>query len=133
MSKLKMYLPYLICFGLGGAVFLAMILFNRIWTLTGSEVFQLLSDACLLPGVLIGGVGLLVFASNDGFFNMLAYGFIHFFDLFRPNVRNERYRNYYEYKQAKAGRKHPFAHMLIVGLFFLFFSGIFSLIWYSMG
>lgn len=132
MRKFKRYLPYLICFGLGGAIFLAMILYGRIWTLSGGRVFQLMSDACMLPGVLIGGVGLLVFAANDGFFHMLSYAVIHLFDLFRPNARNEKYRDYYEYKKAKAGRKRPFAHMLIVGLFFLLLSGVFSLVWYSM-
>ncbi len=133
MSKFKKFLPYLICFGIGVAIFLTMIFYNRIWTLTGNKVFQLLSDACMLPGALIGGVGVLVFASNGGFFDMLAYGVIHFFDLFRPNVRNEKYRNYYEYKQTKAGRKRQFAHMLVVGLFFLILSGIFSLVWYLTG
>lgn len=73
-----------------------------------------------------------MFASNGGVFDMLAYGVLHIFDLFRPNVRNERYKNFYEYKQEKGDRKRPFAHMLIVGLFFLVMSAILSFVWYKM-
>ncbi len=133
MSKVKKRLPYLICFGIGGAIFLAVIISNRIWTLKGYDVFRLLSDACIVPGALLGGVGVLVFATNEGFFDMLTYGIMHIFDLFRPNARNERYRDYYEYKKEKSGRdKKTTAHMLIVGLVFLFLSAVFSFVWYQM-
>ncbi len=132
MNKLKKLLPYLICFGIGAAIFLTIIISNEIWTLSGYDVFRLLSDACIVPGALIGGVGALVFASNGGAFDMLNYAVMHIFDLFRPNARNERYKNFFEYKQAKADRHRPIAHMLIVGLFFLILSAIFSLVWYKM-
>lgn len=132
MKKFKNFLPYLICFGIGIAIFLAVIISNKIWTMSGYDVFRLLSDACILPGAMIGGVGALVFAANGGVFDMLCYGVIHFFDLFRPNVRNERYKNFFEYKQAKGDRQRPFAHMLIVGVVFLMLSAIFSFVWYKM-
>lgn len=132
MNKLKKFLPYLICFGIGAAIFLAVIISNKIWTLSGYDVFRLLSDACILPGAMFGGIGALVFAANGGVFDMLSFGIIRFFDLFRPNVRNEKYKSFFEYKQAKSDRQHPFAHMLIVGLFFLMLSAILSLVWYNM-
>lgn len=132
MKKFKKFLPYLICFVIGAAMFLAVIISNDIWALSGYDVFRLLSDACIVPGAVIGGVGALVFAANGGAFDMLSYGILHIFDLFRPNARNEKYRNFVEYKQAKADRNRPFAHMLIVGVFFLILSAIFSFVWYKM-
>lgn len=132
MNKFKKLLPYLICFAVGAAMFLAVIISNKIWLLSGYDVFRLLSDACIVPGAIIGGIGALVFAANGGVFDMLSYAVLHLFDLFRPNVRNERYKNFFEYKQTKADRQHPFAHMLIVGVFFLVLSAILSLVWYKM-
>ncbi len=132
MNKPKKLFPYLICFGVGIAIFLAVILTNKIWTHSGYDVFRLLSDACMVTGTLIGGIGALVFASNSGTFDMLSYGIIHFFDLFRPNARNEKYRDFYEYKKAKGDRQRPFGHMLIVGLVFLLLAAVFSFVWYQM-
>jgi len=132
MNKPKKLVPYLISFGAATAIFLAVILSNKIWTHSGYDVFRLLSDACMVAGVLIGGVGALLFASNSGTFDMLIYGIKHLFDLFRPNARNEKYRDFYEYKKAKGDRNRPFGHLLVAGLVFLLLAGVFSLIWYQM-
>lgn len=132
MKRIKKYLPYLICFAIGVAMFLAVIISGKIWALSGHHVFRLLSDACILPAAVLGGIGALVFAANGGVFDMLSFAVIRLFDLFRPNVRNEKYKDFYDYKMAKSERRHSFAHMLIVGAIFLALSAIFSFVWGNM-
>lgn len=129
MKKTGKWIPGLISLGVGLLIFLGVLILNSFWTVEKPDIYRLLSDACIVSAALVGGVGALVFAANAGTFDMLAYGFLHIFDLFRPNARNERYRGFYEYKKAKGERKRPVAHMLIVGIFFFFLSWIFSYIW----
>lgn len=121
--------PGLISLCAGLLIFVGVLVMNSFWTVGMPDIFRLLSDACIVSAALVGGVGVLVFASNSGTFDMLAYGFLHIFDRFRSNARNPRYRDFYEYRQAKGERRRPVAHMLIVGIGFFLFSWIFSFIW----
>ncbi len=129
MKSQKKWVPTLICFGIGTLLCAAVLIANSFWTVEAPDIYRLLSDACIVPGALIGGAGALVFAANGGMFDMLSYGIMHIFDLFRPNARNERYRSFYDYKQAKGDRHRPVAFMLIVGLVFFALSGVFSVVW----
>ena len=129
MKRTGKWVPGLISFGVGLLIFLGVLVTNSFWTVGKPDIFRLLSDACIVSAALVGGVGVLVFASSKGTFDMLAYGFLHIFDLFRPNARNERYRDFYEYKQSKGERQRPVAHMLIVGIVFFLLSWFFSFLW----
>lgn len=132
MKKFKEFLPYLICLGIGAIIAVAIICGFQIWSLSSVEKIRLLADAFLVPGVILAGVGLLVFASNGGVFDMLSYAVIRFFDLFRKNVRNPKYKDYYEYKQSKKGRKKRMSFILIVGLFYILIATVFSIIWLNL-
>lgn len=121
--------PWLTSLGIGLLIFLGVLVANSFWTVGQPDIYRLLSDACIVPAALVGGVGALVFAAGHGTFDMLAYGIKHIFDVFRPNARNEKYRDFYEYKQSKGERRRPVAHMLIVGIGFFLLSMIFSFIW----
>jgi len=132
MKKFKAFLPYLICIAIGAAVSLVIILAYQIWNMKTVEQIRLLGDAFLVAGVLLAGVGLLVFASNGGVFDMLTYAVIRFFDLFRKNVKNPKYKDYYEYREAKKGRRKKMAFMLIVGLGYVAIAVIFGIIWLNM-
>lgn len=116
-----------LCAGL--LIALGVLVANSFWTVGKPDIYRLLSDACIASAALVGGVGILVFAAGNGTFDMLAYGFLHIFDLFRPNARNRQYRDFYEYKQSKGQRKRPVSHMLLVGIGFFLLSWIFSLVW----
>ena len=73
--------------------------------LAAKDVYQILCDAFFVPGVIIGGVGLIVFASHGGVFDMLGYAVRLFFDLFRRDVTKRKYRDFYEYKEAKKDKQ----------------------------
>lgn len=129
MKRGDRWKPILGSLGAGLLISLGILVSNEFWTVGIPDIFRLLSDACIASAALVGGIGVLVFASGSGTFDMLAFGFIHIFDVFRRNARNPRYRDFYEYKQKKGERQKPVAHMLIVGICFFVLSWIFSFIW----
>ncbi len=119
----------LVSLGAGLLISVSVLVMNSFWTVGKPDIFRLLSDACIVSAALVGGVGVLVFAANGGLFDMLSYGFRQFIDHFRPSARNEHYRSFYDYKQAKGERRRPTAHMMIAGIIFFLLSLVFSLFW----
>ena len=83
-----------------------------------SMVFHVLADSFIVPGVLITGMGGLIFVSNEGAFDGLVYGVTSFLDIFRKEKRN-KYRTFYDYKEGKNEKNMSFGFMLICGLVFL--------------
>lgn len=129
---MKKVLPYLITSFIGAAIVTIIILAQSIWAAGSTvEVMRILSDAFFAAGVVIGGVGLLVFASNGGVFYMLSYAVIRFFDLFKRNMNDRKYKDFYEYKQAKEEKQHGFGFMLIVGIVFIAVAGVFLIMYYN--
>ena len=90
-------------------------------------IFNTLSDAFFVPGVLITGMGGLMFVASEGMFDIFSYGITSFIDLFRKEKRN-KYHTFYDYRQSKADRDFSFGFMLICGLAFLALSGIMLLL-----
>ena len=82
------------------------------------KVFHILCDAFFVVGVVITSVGLLIFSSNEGTFDMLVYGVSSFFDLFRK-VSAKKYATFYDYRESRADNKIRFGSMLVCGLGFL--------------
>ncbi len=91
-------------------------------------IFHILSDAFFVPGVVITGIGLLVFSANEGSFDMLAYGIDAFADFFRKQSRKKA-PTYYDYKVMRADKKVRFGFLLISGLIFLAVAGVMYLLY----
>lgn len=126
----KKILPYLIPFVCGLALFIFVIVTRDLFKQTDKkEIYRILSDATFIPGVIVGGVGLLVFLSNEGAFDIISYGMIMFFGKFKKNINERRYDSYYDYKVAKRGNKKSFANILLVGVFFLLFAVLFVILY----
>ncbi len=131
-SFLKKAVPYVVSAVVGMVVFTIIVCTKKIWNYDdGKQVLRILSDAFFVPGVILAGVGLLIFASNGGAFDMLSYVFIRFFDLFRRDVRNKKYKDFYEYREAKKDKKRGMAFMLIVGVIFIALAGIMLIAYYQ--
>ena len=125
-------LPYIISAAVGVAIFVIVICVQQIWNADDTaQTMQILSDACFVPGVLLAGVGLIIFASNGGAFDMLAYAFIRLFDLFRKDARNKKYKDFYEYREARKDKKRGMAFMLIVGAVFILIAVIFLAVYFA--
>lgn len=69
-----------------------------------------------LVGVL---VGLLLWVSNGGAFDIFAYGGRAFIHKFKKDVIDRKYRTYYDYREARKAKKRSFWFMAIVGGVFL--------------
>ncbi|MBQ7921146.1 MAG: DUF3899 domain-containing protein [Clostridia bacterium] len=87
-------------------------------------VFHILCDAFFAVGVVITGVGLLIFSSNEGTFDMLSYGMTSFLDMFRRKKVNQ-YDSFYDYRKSREEKKISFGFILICGILFLIASGVF--------
>ena len=127
MKRPKLW-QYLISFFVGAAiafgVFFAKDLFERTDL---SEIYKILSDGFFVAGVLLGGLGLLVFGSNGGTFDMLVYGVSSVIALVFPGAR--RHDTFFDYRMARNRRRSSFVFLLLVGLFYLALAIVFSMLY----
>jgi len=82
------------------------------------QIFHILCDGFFAAGVVITSVGLLVFSSNEGTFDMLVYGVSSFVDLFRRTSK-KKYDTFYDYRASRVDKKVSFGFILISGLILL--------------
>ncbi|MCM1289864.1 MAG: DUF3899 domain-containing protein [Corallococcus sp.] len=116
MKKVLYYLiPFLIC-AIIVVVFLAA---QGSYSKTGKGLVVDVCNAFTLSGAMMTGVGLLVFVTNGGAFDMLAFGFIKLVDIFKKDLTKVKYRTFYDYRQAKSEKKRSFLHLLLIGLVYL--------------
>ena len=81
-----------------------------------TEKYRMLTDAFSIPGIILIMVGGLVFASTDGFFDMITFGLGKAKNMLIPfSKRNNE--TFYDYKQRKSKNR-------LSGYSFLFFTGI---------
>ena len=119
MKSLKKYLVTLL---IGFLVVGAVLLLRDVFSMTeAAAIFHTLTDAFFISGVLITSAGAIVFTSNEGAFDMLAYGLSSFMDMFRKSEK-KKYDSFYDYKESKADKKTGFGFLLICGAFFLIVS-----------
>lgn len=97
---------------------------------TQQEVFHVLCDAFFIVGVIITGIALLVFVSNEGAFDIIIYGTTMFINWFR-HKSERKYETYYDYRMEKSKNKSSFGSILIVGIFLILMS-LLMLALYSM-
>lgn len=128
---MKKYLKYIITSAIGLIIAFIIIISKNIFEKeTLQDVMHVLTDAFFVPGIIISGFGLLVVCSNGGTFDMLRYGIIKFFSLFKKNFNNEKYKTFYEYRMVKSENPRPFWYLIIVGVSFIIISMIFLVIYY---
>lgn len=84
-----------------------------------NRILIILNDAFFISGMCLVCAGGLAFVSNHGIFYMLSYGISLFFTARKRNVHDRKYKDYYEYKQAKEEEKHSCAYLFFVGLAFV--------------
>ena len=116
---MKTFIKYLVTLLIGFIGVGAVLLIRDVFSLTETAaVFLTLTDAFFISGVLITSAGAIVFTSNHGAFDMLAYGVTSFMDLFRKREK-KRYDSFYDYEESRADKKSGFGFLLICGAFFL--------------
>ena len=126
MRSIKKYLITLLVGFLG---VLLILVFKDVFSKTAPvEIFHILCDAFFVVGVVMTGVGLLIFSSNEGTFDALVFGIGSFFSMFRKN-EIRKHRTLYDYRVDKAEKKVRMGFLLLCGLFFLAVSIVFYLLY----
>ena len=125
---MKTALKYVITILLGLAIGLLVLLDQNFFAQTNPIlIYGILADAFTIPGILLTGIGLLVFVSNEGVFDGLTYAVKSFIGMFRKNM--PRYGSFYDYREAKNRSKFSFGFLVICGLVFLLVAMVFYFIW----
>ena len=119
MEKKKSLTPLLITLAFSVMLTVIVLAIRKYLTLTDYfEKMAALSDAFFVPGVLLIGFGVLVFAANDGFFDIFSYGMIKLISTMRLHRRKDPDgpADFFEYRMAKHGEKKPLpVYLFIIG------------------
>ena len=92
---------------------------------------HILCDALFVPGVLLGGTGLLVVVAGEGAFDAIRYGLQKLFSLMRREEKRAALpKTYFDYVQAKRGRRVSPWGLLLVGLGFLLAASVVLILYY---
>ena len=129
MRKLRIFddhlwLRYVLAVIVGLLMALAVCLYKGVFRETDPAlIIRYLSDACLMPGVLLTGIGLLSFLKKEGTYDGLTYSF-HSMRMasarrFSDEAHDDMARTYYDYKQSVKAKRKVAWHLIIVGGVFL--------------
>ena len=126
---MKQRVTNLIIYGVMGILIAVIYYINNIPTdKTPTDYFKVLSDSCLIPGVIILCIYILTLVSKEGIFDGLSYSFKYVFNKFIPSRKMQEKESYYDYKKEKAEkRKNSYIEGLIVSIIFICLSIIFYL------
>ena len=125
---------YVAAFLVGLAVMAGVLFARDFLSLTDrAETFAALCDACFVPGVLLVGVGALLFVSNDGLFDIFTFNMQRLMQLSRRKERRgETPHTFFDYRMMKhGGRKAGFGFLLGIGAVYLVAAVVF--LWLSEG
>ncbi len=105
-----------------------------IFSQTNSEVMKILSNAFFLPGVILTGLGALIFVSNLGFFNIFDFSFKQLASTFGKKEKRKEFRDkypdYFTYYNEKRKEQAQFTFILFPGIIFLLLSVLFTVLFF---
>lgn len=96
---------------------------------SGLELLLAFCNAFSVSGILLICIGLLVFVSNHGAFDMIAYGTQYVLGLMIRKPDKSKYRDYYDYTEKKHQNKTRFGYILAVGGAYLFVGIVLTVIY----
>ena len=92
-----------------------------------------LSDGFFVAGLILTGIGGLVWISTTGFFDIFGYAFRSLVVLFTALRKPQEHKQYYDYKNERAAhRGKPLFFLLAVGVLFLLLSALCLGLYYNM-
>ena len=96
------------------------------------NLIQRICDGCFVAAVLLLGFGGLMFARNQGTFDMMTYSMASVFRLHMPaaSIGHARDEDFATYKERKAQKRKSPAGSLIAGAVYLALSVILLVIYY---
>ena len=112
---MKKWLEYLIICVISLLIVLCVLFMQDAFNHSGEVLLKDLCNAFFVPGVVVLGFGLLIWATNGGTFDMIAFGFIKLVDLFKKDLTKVKYKTFYDYRKAQQDKQHSFSAFLVVG------------------
>ena len=128
----KLLLKYSITVAVGAAV-AAFLVWQHDLFGTDSIVrsFHILSDAFVVPGVLLLMVGVLIWVANFGIFDMLGYAGSRVGMMFIPSYKKYDHQTYYDYKERRKDKRiSGYSFILHVGLAFFAVGVVFLILYF---
>lgn len=86
-----------------------------------------IADGCFVSGVIVGGLGILVLVSGEGFFDLLVYGTGILLKSFTKNKSHESFIDYKQRKESERGNVKIW-FIAAVGILFIVLGIICSII-----
>lgn len=124
---------YVIQIGVGLLLAAAIIFYRMPQMEEGTAgILMAVSDGFTVTGMLYICFGILLFASDTGFFDFLGYASHRIVELFIPKF-DKNIENYYEYKVKKQEKRKEFSlkSTLFVGLGFIGIAVVVTVFWYQ--
>ena len=127
------WLRYVIAAATGLLISLGVCFFKGVFQETDPAlIVRYLSDAFLVPGVLLTGIGLLSFLNKEGTYDGLFYSFYSMRAAFArrhdDEARKDMARTYYDYKQKVKAKRKVAWHLVIVGSGFLLIAIVLTIV-----
>ena len=127
-------LIWLISFLIGAGLFLLLLIGRGGLEAPDRTAFlYILCDAFFVPGVLLGGAGLLVLVSGEGAFDALHYGIQKLFSVMRREEKRAALpKTYFDFVRLKhaGGKRAPTGALLLTGLAFLLGAAVTLILYY---
>lgn len=133
MEYIKEYKEYVITTAVAFVVGLLLALSRGIFQEKEIDmIITIISDAFFIPGVLLICIGLIVYASNEGLFLSISYGFKAIGRTITAK-KDEKLMDekYHEYYARQIQKKTKCKHFLIVGVAFVVISLLFVIVYFS--
>ncbi len=130
----RAWIKYLVALLVGAAAVCAILFGKGFLSLeTRTEKMRLLSDAFLVPGILLLLSGCFIWIIRQGTFSGMGYT-VHkiFVSLHSAEYRNEHKESYAEYKERKSQKKTPCLFLLCTGAVYLIPAIIFTVLYISL-
>ncbi len=112
---MKKWLQYLVLALCNAGIVLLVLFAEGSFSKTGVPLLTDLSSGFFAASAMTIGLGLLIFCTNGGTFDMIAFGVIKLFDLFKKDLTKVKYRTFYDYRKAQQEKKRNYGHYLVVG------------------
>ena len=78
------------------------------------KIYHILCDSFFAVGIVVLCIGVLIFSSNEGTFDIIKYGISSFLGMFKKNYV-KKYDSFYDYRAERAGQKLSCGFLVISG------------------
>ena len=126
---MKKWLQYVIISGVNLLMALCVFLMQKDSIAQTVDVYKVLCNAFFVPGICTLGFGALIWSTNGGTFDMLAFGVIKLVDLFKKDLTKVKYKTFYDYRKAQQEKQRSFSAYIVVGVVVLAISILFLVIY----